>query len=224
MARIITIIPAYNEENTVARVVKEAKPYSDQVIVIDDGSLDATAKNSAAAGAIVISNKKNLGLGASVRRGYEMALKRRADIVVQVDADGQYATSDIPKLIRPISDNKADMVIASRFLGGIEEMPLIKKIGNHVFTFLTSIVTGRRLSDAQSGFRAIRRELVKKILPTEKHGYTHETIIAAARNRARILEVPSYFKRRKYGGSRLISSKLKYAIREGKVILRGVFR
>jgi len=224
MVKVVTVIPAYNEERTVSAVVREAKRHSDDVVVVDDGSVDATARMARIAGASVVLNKRHLGLGAAIRRGYKEALRRGAGIVVQVDADGQYVVSDIPKLVRPILENRADMVIASRFLGGIEEMPFAKRVGNRVFTLLTGLVIGRQLSDAQSGFRAMRSWLVRKIIPEEDYGYTHEITIKAARNRARIVEVPSYFRKRQHGRSRLVSSMFKYAVREGKVILRALLR
>ncbi|MEM4247110.1 MAG: glycosyltransferase family 2 protein, partial [Candidatus Woesearchaeota archaeon] len=200
MKKVITIIPAYNEEKTVSCVVSAAKKYSDEVVVIDDGSVDLTGKNAEMAGAVVVSNGKNKGLGVSVRRGYEEALRRGADIVVQIDADDQYVASDIPKLVKPVAEGRADMVIASRFLGGIEQMSLAKRVGNCVFTFLTNVVAGTRLSDAQSGFRAIDKRIIKRIMPSEPRGYTHETLIKAARAKVRIFEVPSYFRARQCGG------------------------
>lgn len=220
--KIVTIIPAYNEEKTIAQVIKDVQPYSDEVLVIDDGSKDRTRQIAEYLGAIVVSNIINRGLGITIRRGYQAALKRGADIVVQIDADGQYTTSDIPKLLLPIVRNEADMVIASRFKGGIEAMPVGKVIGNQIGTLVTSFVAGKRISDAQSGFRAMRRELLEEIIPMSEKTYVQEMIIRAAKEGWRIKEVPSFFKRRKSGPSRLISSLFGYAKKATMIILQMV--
>ncbi|MEM2916215.1 MAG: glycosyltransferase family 2 protein [Candidatus Woesearchaeota archaeon] len=209
--KIITIIPAHNEEKTIAQVVREVKQYSDEVLVIDDGSVDNTAINAAEEGAVVISNNSQIGLCRTMRRGYIEAIRRNADVVVQIDADGQYDASDIPKLLRPVLECRADMVIASRLGEGMNNLPLLKRLGNKLCTFITNIVAGTRLSDTQTGFRAIRSELVKNILPEGKKTYTQEMIVRASREGWRIAEIPSHFKMRKYGSSRLIRSTTVYA-------------
>jgi glycosyltransferase involved in cell wall biosynthesis len=222
--KIATIIPAYNEEKTIAKVVREMKQFSDEVIVIDDGSKDTTRSIAASAGAVVVPNPVNLGMGVSVRRGYKIAVQRNADIIIQTDADDQYTAADVPKLIKPIIENKADMVIASRFLGGIESMPQRKKLGNQFCTMITNLVAGTRLSDTQSGFRAMRKELLMQISPTGKKDYVHEMVIRASREGWRIAEVPSYFKQRKFGDSRLFSSLTVYAYRFASAILKMIYK
>jgi glycosyltransferase involved in cell wall biosynthesis len=218
--KIVTIIPAYNEEKTIAQVMREVLPYSDEVLVIDDGSKDRTREIAAAEGAIVVPNVINRGLGVTIRRGYQAALQRGADIVVQIDADGQYTASDIPKLIAPIVNNQADMVIASRFRGGIESMPFGNRLGNQVGTLITSFVAGKRISDAQSGYRAMRRELLEEIIPMSKKTYVQEMIIRSVKEGWRVREVPSFFKKRKSGPSRLIPSLTGYARKAFTIILQ----
>jgi glycosyltransferase involved in cell wall biosynthesis len=220
--KIITIIPAYNEEKTIQQVIRDVLPYSDEVLVIDDGSRDKTREIATAAGAFVVPNVINRGLGTTMRRGYQAALARNADIIVQIDADGQYTASDIPKLVQPILDNQADMVIGSRFRGGIEQMPIGNRIGNRIGTFITSLVAGKRISDAQSGYRAIRKELLEEILPMSKKTYVQEMIIRAAKEGWRIKEVPSFFKKRSSGPSRLIPSLTGYARKAILIILQMV--
>lgn len=209
--KIITIIPAHNEEKTIAQVVRNVKQYSDEVLVIDDGSVDNTVIKASEEGAIVIPNNAHLGLCRTMRRGYIEAIRRKADVVVQIDADCQYDSSDIPRLITPVLNCRADMVVASRFGEGIDNMPLLKRFGNRLCTVVTNIVAGTRLSDTQTGFRAIRSELVKNILPEGKKTYTQEMIVRASREGWRIAEIPSRFKTRKYGSSRLIRSTTAYA-------------
>ncbi len=218
--KTVVIIPAYNEEKTIGEVVKEAKGYADEVIVIDDGSTDNTVNVARRTGAKVYSHSVNRGLGPSILDGYREALKRKADIVIQIDADGQYSTEEIPKLLDPILKERADMVLGSRFSGTIEEMPRTKRFGNKLFSRITSFSAGVKVSDAQTGFRAMRRELLEDVIPTGTYTYTQEMIIRAAREGYRIAEVPVHFKKRKFGKSRLISGVFPYGTRSLSIMLK----
>ncbi|MDO8626920.1 MAG: glycosyltransferase family 2 protein, partial [Candidatus Diapherotrites archaeon] len=130
---------------------------------------------------------------------------------VQIDADNQYTAEDIPKLVKPIIENKADMVLASRFQGGMEGMPFSKRFGNKISTFVTNKVSGAKISDSTTGFRAIRKEVLEEISPTSDFTYTQEMIIRVQKEGWRIAEIPSFFKKRKFGESRLFSSVITYA-------------
>ncbi len=218
--KTIAIIPALNEEETIGRVIESVKRHVNNVIVIDDGSTDGTAKTARKAGARVYSHPVNKGLGPTILDGYREALKKGAEIVLQIDADGQYLARDIPRLINPILRNEADMVLGSRFSGTIEEMPFVKRTGNRFFSKITSVLSGMRITDAQTGFRAIRSELLENIIPTGKYTYTQEMIIRASKENFRIKEVPIYFARRKSGESRLISNVLSYASSSFMIMLR----
>ena len=132
--KTIAIIPAYNEESTISDVIKGTSQFVDEILVINDGSTDNTSDIAKSAGATVIDNIVNRGLGRTIKRGYEEAIKRGADIVVQIDADGQYDPQEIPKLIQPILDNKADLVLGSRLENLKYEMPWLKKQGNKAFS------------------------------------------------------------------------------------------
>ena len=220
--RVIGIIPAHNEEASVADVVHGLKRYVDEVIVINDGSTDRTVEFAEKAGARVVSHAMKRGLGLAIRHGYQEALAMGADIVVQIDADGQYTVEDVPKLVKPIIDGEADMMIASRVKGGIEDMPLGKRLGNRIGTFVTRTVSGAKITDAQSGFRAIRAELLRDIQPTSRYTYVQEMIICAAKEGWKVAEVPSYFKRRQYGPSRLIGSLFGYLGRAALITFRAV--
>jgi glycosyltransferase involved in cell wall biosynthesis len=220
MHKVVIIIPAYNEEKSIAAVIRDVKKYASEIIVIDDGSTDHTISIAKKNGAFVLPNIINRGLGTTIRRGYQTALEHGADIVVQIDADGQYMATDIPKLIKPIIDNKADMVLGSRFLGGIQQMPLGNRAGNKIGTLVTGLVAGQNISDAQTGFRAMRKELLDEIIPMSKKTYVQEMIIRAVKEGWRVLEIPSYFKKRKSGPSRLIASLPGYAQRAFLIIIR----
>jgi|YelNatPaOPRAMG01_1025707.scaffolds.fasta_scaffold88849_2 glycosyltransferase involved in cell wall biosynthesis len=218
--KIIAVIPAYNEEKTIGFVIKETKKYVDNVIVIDDGSTDNTAKIAKKNGAVIYSHPTRMGLGKTILDGYREALKLDAEIVLQIDADGQYLPKEIPKLLKPIIDNQADMVLGSRFLGTIENMPLIKKIGNKFFSKITSFLSGIKITDAQTGFRATRAEVIENIIPTGKYTYTQEMIIRASKEGYRIFEVPIYFAKRSYGKSRLIGNVFSYGSNAISIILK----
>src|SRR3989344_5023122 len=154
--KLIVIIPAYNEERTIGSVIKSIPEVNGrisktEVLVVNDGSTDNTEKIALENGAIVVNHFSNKGVGMAFRTGIENALKRKADVIVNVDADGQFNPLDVPKLISPILDNKADFVTATRFKDGnlIGSMPFVKKIGNRMFTSLTSFLVGQRFTDTQ---------------------------------------------------------------------------
>jgi glycosyltransferase involved in cell wall biosynthesis len=220
--KLIAIIPAYNEESTIGDVIKATSRFVDEILVINDGSTDKTSEAARNAGATIIDNIVNRGLGKTIKRGYDEAIKRGANIVVQIDADGQYDPEEIPKLIKPILDNKADLVLGSRLKNLKYEMPWIKKQGNKTFTWLLCMLTGADIRDGQTGFRAARKEVFETI---ELHGdftYTQEMIVKASKEGWRIENIPINFYERNAGESRLISSPLSYAWRAGIIIFRTV--
>lgn len=183
--KICAVIPAYNEEKTVREAVRKSLQYVDEVIVVDDGSTDATASEAAKGGAVVYRHEVNLGEGAATRIGLKAALKRGADIIVTVDADGQHDPREISMLVLPVLRGEADIVIGNRmqnFTG-----PFTKKIGNILLTKLTS----PQISDSQCGFRAMSRYAASKI-KIESNGYevASEIVFKAVLNRLRVKEVP----------------------------------
>ena len=218
--KIIAIIPAYNEEETVASVIKDTLPYVTEVIVINDGSTDATKEVAESAGADVFDNIINRGLGETIKKGYEEALKRKADIIVQLDADGQYLAKEIPLLIQPIINMEADLVLGSRFENIRYKMPIMKRFGNKAFSFVLRILTGADVTDGQTGFRAIRRQVLEMAMPTNKYTYTQEMVIKTAKEGWRIKSVPITFMERVAGESRLITNPLSYAWRGWTIIIR----
>jgi glycosyltransferase involved in cell wall biosynthesis len=218
---ILITIPAYNEEKTIGQVVSDVhsvmKGQDYKVLVVNDGSTDKTAEIAKQKGAIVVSHPHNLGLAQAFRTEMKEAIKMNADIIIHTDADGQYVASDIPKLIEGLKD--ADLVLGSRFLGTIESMPLLKRMGNIAFSKVISHITRKKITDGQTGFRAFRRELAEKLQIRSTHTYTQEQIIDAIEEGWRVKEVPVYFKKRE-GHSRLIKSPLQYATKAWITILR----
>ena len=216
----IALIPAYNEEATIADVIHHTKPFVNKILVINDGSTDTTKQVSIQAGAEVIDNIVNRGLGQTMKRGYEEALRQDADIIVQLDADGQYLAKEIPLLIQPILENEADLVLGSRLENIQYKMPTFKKVGNKAFSSVLRMLTGADVADGQTGFRAMRHEVLENAMPDNKYTYTQEMIIKAAKEGWRIKSVPITFVERAAGESRLISHPFSYAWRSWVIITR----
>lgn len=162
-ADCLIVIPAYNEATRIGPVVRqviEVQPDAD-VLVVDDGSRDATAVEAAAAGAIVVRHPTNLGYGSALQTGYKYALRRGYDFVVQMDADGQHPASEVGKLLGPVRDGSADLVLGSRFLdAGSYTMEPIKKAGSEFFRAIAAW-SGLRISDPTSGFQAMNRHVLR---------------------------------------------------------------
>lgn len=223
--KVIITIPAYNEEKTIGNVVREIKDvlkgrdYSSEVLVVNDGSSDNTEEVAKKAGAFVVSHNRNSGLASTFRTEVRECLRRRADIIVHTDADGQYLAKDIPVLVKEVQ-NGADLVLGSRFKGGIESMPRLKKLGNVAFSRVISKITGFRISDCQTGFRAFTKEVAESIQITSFHTYTQEQIIRALRMNFKVVEVPTYFAKRGSGRSRLMKNPLEYALKAWINLLR----
>ena len=221
---VIVTIPAHNEEKTIGKVISNIKKsldkesYSYKILVVDDGSNDKTSESAKKAGAIVYSLPKNYGLAEAFKTEIAKALELKPDVIVHIDADSQYLPSEIPKLVNEIKKGN-DLVLGSRFKGTIEEMPFVKRLGNIAFSKVISQITGLKISDAQTGFRAFTRKVAEEIKITSNHTYTQEQIIRAVRKKFKIKEVPVYFAKRN-GKSRLISSPFGYAIRAWINIIR----
>lgn len=218
--KTLAIIPAYNEEYAIGDVIKGTSKFVDEILVINDGSTDRTVEIAKNASATVIDNIVNRGLGKAIQRGYNEALKRDTDIVVQIDADGQYDPEEIPKLIKPILENRADLVLGSRLENLKYEMPWIKNWGNKAFSWLLRRLTGVYIKDGQTGFRAMRREVLESIKLRGDFTYTQEMIVKASKEGWRIENVSVNFYQRSAGKSRLISSPFSYALRAGIIIFR----
>lgn len=219
---IVVTIPAYNEEKTIVPVIKDIKKYmagnNYTIVVLDDGSIDQTRSKARKAGAVVYSHPTNYGLAETFRTEMKICLELKPDVIVHIDADGQYLARDIPKLLQEI-EKGYDLVLGSRFLGHIEQMPLIKKIGNKIFSRLISGMIKSKITDAQTGFRAFKREVAEQVSIRSYHTYTQEQILRASKEKFRIKEVPVYFAKRD-GKSRLINNPLEYASKAVITIMR----
>ena len=221
------MIPAYNEEKNIGKVIKEIKRNvkSAEVLVINDGSKDKTVEVAKKSGAdYIIHNKKNLGLAPSFRKGLEEALRLGADIIVNTDADFQYNQKQIPKIIKPIIEGRADVVLTNRNVFSLSHMPWSKKWGNATATYVTRLVSGFKVRDAQSGFRAFSREAALRLNVLSDYTYVQETIIQAVDKRLRILQTSCDFKKREKSKSRLIGNIFSYALKAGLMLIRNYVR
>lgn len=189
---IVAGIPAYNEEKTIARVILLAQRYADMVVVCDDGSQDLTAEIAQRLGAIVIRHEKNIGYGAAVQALFEKAKTLNADLLLTLDADGQHDAKEMPSLLKPILENKADIVIGSRFLGQDNGMPVYRRFGIKVLTKFTNNRVGQSsVTDGQCGFRAYGRKAIESLtLYGKGMGISAEILMKAKSNGLTVTEVP----------------------------------
>ena len=188
----ITIgIPAYNEEKNIAAIIIKLKKITNSIIVCDDGSSDMTSEISKNLGAVVISHKKNMGYGAAINSIFQKSKEMNVDLLVTFDADGQHRVKDIEKVVEPIKNNVADLVIGSRFLDKKSDIPNYRKIGIKVITQVTNASIKKKLTDSQSGFRAYNQQVLSQISPSELGmGISTEILIKASSKGLRISEVP----------------------------------
>ena len=185
---LTAVIPAFNEEKTVGRVVSESGKFTDRVIVVDDGSDDGTAREAKRAGALVLRHVINMGLGFTLRTGCEKALEEGADIIVTIDADGQHDTKEIPKLVEELKRNKLDIVIGYR--APDKNMPFTKKIGNWLIYNSSKLFFGVDIKDTQSGFRAFTKKAYQKIKwGSQRYPVASEIIMHIGKNRLKYKEV-----------------------------------
>src|SRR5437870_4844751 len=229
--KLVVTIPALNEEKTIYQVVSGVPRdipgiTQTEVIVINDGSTDNTAKEALRAGAIVISLPGKGGLGHVFRTGLERAMRRGADIMVNIDGDGQFNPADIRKLIQPLLDDEADFVTCSRFADPAlrPQMPLVKYWGNQwVTSIINWVCGGTKFTDVSCGFRAFNREAAYRLTLFGRFTYTQECFIDLFSKGMRIAEVPLKIRGvREHGKSRVAASIWKYASSSLPIILRAM--
>lgn len=189
--KICILMPAFNEEKTIERLVKDVRGYGYDVLVIDDGSSDNTAKCAKAGGAEVIVNEVNLGKGMTLRKGFEILLKRDYyDAVVVMDADGQHLPSDLIHFSWAYEKSRAGVIVGNRMFKP-KDMPLVRWMTNSFMSFLLSKKCAQRVPDTQCGFRLIDTKVLKRInLKTERFEIESEILLEAAKNGFLIESVP----------------------------------
>ena len=184
-------IPAFNEEKNIASIIMKLKKVTDHIIVCNDGSTDMTEEISKKLDVVVINHSRNMGYGSAIRSIFLKAKELQADILVTFDADGQHRVEDIQSVTQPIIDNKADIVIGSRFLENKSDIPEYRKFGIKVITKITNSSLKEKLTDSQSGFRAYSKNVLKNVTPSESGmGVSTEILIKASNAGHKIAEVP----------------------------------
>ncbi len=190
---IVVGIPAFNEEQTIARVVLEAQKFASKVVVCDDGSTDYTAEIAKRLGAEVIRHKQNGGYGAALQSLFNRARELKADVLVTLDSDGQHDPSQIPLLVKPIEDGIAEVVFGSRFMdkNGTADMPFYRQFGVKVITKLANGSGKNGVSDAQSGFRSYGKRAIE-LLSMSENGMSAsvELLRLVKKSGLKVCEVP----------------------------------
>ncbi|NOZ81603.1 MAG: glycosyltransferase family 2 protein [Candidatus Micrarchaeota archaeon] len=216
--KIGILIPAFNEEKTIGKVIKDVKKHlpDSVVVVVDDGSTDRTAELAETEGAKVIVHRKNKGKGEALKSGFRYLKSIDVDSVVIMDADGQYSASDIPKLLFPLSKG-SDIVMGFR---NFKKIPLRHRLGNIVWRFFFNLLFGTRLKDTNCGFMALSKKALK-LLRNVHGGYIIENSILseAVKRKMEITQVPVSVKYREISsiprGLRVVFGVLLFIIKEG---------
>ncbi len=208
------LIPAYNEEKTIRKVVEDSKHYVDEVIVVDDGSLDQTSSEAKRGGALVLGHIINRGQGAALQTGFDFIKNKIAEegllpesdkkyVVITFDADGQFEPSEIPKFLEPINNKEVDVVLGSRFLGAALNIPKFKKMLLGLAVLLTNLLTGLKLTDTHNGFRALSAKAVDLIQITQNRmAHGSEILEKIAKYHLSYLEIPVTVKYSDYSMSK----------------------
>lgn len=184
------VIPTYNEARAIANLVRKIKQQELEVVVIDDGSYDNTFRIAEDSGAVVLRNLNNEGKGASLIKGFSYALDKDFDAVITMDGDGQHLPEEIPYFVRLAQYSDSGIVIGNRMLKR-KDMPLIRILTNKLISWFISSLAKQKIPDTQSGFRLIKKEVLKKIdLRTRKYETESEIIIQAARLGFKIESIP----------------------------------
>jgi len=228
--KLAICIPAFNEEKTIQQVIETipkqiAGVWMIKVFVLDDGSTDKTAELAKLAGEksglhLEVMHSQHQGLAQGFLKGMKKALAWGADVVVNIDADGQYRSGEIPMLLQSLLRDEADMVIGDRQVETLRFMSPAKKYGNIAGSWFLRTLTGLKVRDASSGFRAFSRKAVESFEVRSQHTYTHENLIQAHYQGLRIAQVPVTFIARVDGtSSRLITGVLKHIFKS----LQGIF-
>lgn len=182
-AAVLVIVPAYNEGRRIHNALADLKahaPWAD-VVVVDDGSIDDTSAQARSAGATVVRLPFNLGVGAAMQTGYQYARDNGYDVAVQFDGDGQHCAEEIAKLVSAVATGQADLAVGSRLLGQRSyQFSILRWIGSRMLVGMTWLLTGRKITDPTSGFRAASRRMISFFALYYPQGYLGDTVEALA--------------------------------------------
>jgi glycosyltransferase involved in cell wall biosynthesis len=218
---IVAGIPAFNEERMIAKVILEVQKHVDKIIVCDDGSTDYTAKIAKQMGVEVISHNRNLGYGAALRSLFARVKELNADVFITIDSDGQHDPNEIPKLIEPILENRADIVFGDRFLdGNMNNVPFYRRLGIKIISKFAGIASNRNFRDAQCGFRGYGHNAISKLNLIESGmGASVELIMKAKKQGLKVAEVSISCKY-----TDLERTSTKNPVRHGSSVLLSIFQ
>lgn len=217
----VAIIPAYNEEHTIGKVVHEVKKYVQDTVVIDDGSTDSTREKALSAGAHVVSHPLNRGVGAALRTGFRIALQKDVDFIVQIDGDFQHDPTYIPVLLEAARKG-GDIVIGSRFLNvSYKDYNFTRRSGIRFFTWVANTLGSLQVTDVTSGFRCYRASALQQLTPLIDGHWALEQTLEAARKKMNIKEVSVEMPVRGTGKSQFdIKTYLLYPIRMIECVIK----
>jgi dolichol-phosphate mannosyltransferase len=212
-ARVTVVIPTRDEEGMIGEIIESVRPYADEILVVDGHSRDRTREIAAERGArVMLDNRK--GKGEALRRSVTAAT---GDILVFIDADGSHEPRDIPALVKPIAEGRADLVIGSRGRGGSDELhgtfeQLIRYTGSQLIMLAINYRWNVRLTDSQNGFRAIRRDVAGQLrLTSNLTTIEQEMLMKALKQGYRVSEIPSHEYERRWGTSKVVVWRLWFA-------------
>jgi glycosyltransferase involved in cell wall biosynthesis len=225
----LAIVPAYNEEASIGRVIDEIRALEPpfDIVVVDDGSVDRTAAVASERGTHVVRLPFNLGIGGAMQTGYRFALERGYDLAVQIDGDGQHDPRELPKILEPVLDGRADLVVGSRFTSdGAFRSSAPRRIGIRLFASVVSAVVGQRVTDTTSGFRVVNKRGIALFAADYPHDYPEvEATVMCVKHKLRLAEVPVRMRERTGGQSSITGFRSVYYMT--KVLLAifvGMFR
>jgi glycosyltransferase involved in cell wall biosynthesis len=227
--RTLAIVPAYNEQDCIGSVLEEIRAAEPDlhVVVVNDASIDQTAAIAARAGATVLNLPFNVGIGGAMQTGYQYALEHGFELAIQVDGDGQHDPREIGRVLEPILDGRADLVVGTRFVeGGGYRGTRLRRVGIRIFAAIVSVLVGQRVSDTTSGFRAVNRKTLRLFAAQYPHDYPEvESIVLLSRHGLRMLEVPVQMRVRETGSSSITALRsVYYMVKVLLALFIGLFR
>ena len=227
--RRLAIIPAYNEAEVIASVIDEIRNVDSEfeVVVVDDGSTDGTAQIAEQAGARTVRLPFNLGIGGAMQTGYQYARDRGFQLAIQVDGDGQHDPNEFARLVEPILEGRADMVVGSRFIRKrLYQGSLKRRLGIQLFARAVSIIVGQRITDPTSGFRAVNRRAICLFAGDYPHDYPEvEATVLLFRHRLTMVEVPVRMRLRTSGRSSITALRsIYYMVKVSLALFISLFR
>ena len=228
-SKLLAIVPALNEASSIEHVIGDIRSSAPDfdIVVVDDGSTDATATLARQAGARVLSLPFNLGIGGAVQCGFTYAMENGYDIAVQVDGDGQHQAAALTRLVEELLNNRADVVVGSRYLGAKEyKAPFVRRLGMVALSYLISAIVRRKITDPTSGLRAYNRKAIAFCARNYPGDYPEpEVIPLMARAGLRLVEVPVAMSQRHSGQSSITWSRaFYYMVKVTLAIFIGVLR